>query len=76
MRQPPVKRMIEGSIPSARAKLETMEIPEHFVLFVCVLAYWGSANGRLPDFESGDEGSNPSPRTFFIPVNQSNEDLS
>src|SRR5258708_4383515 len=24
----------------------------------------GSANGRLPDFESGDEGSNPSPRTL------------
>lgn len=24
----------------------------------------GSANGRLPVFEAGDEGSNPSPRTF------------
>ena len=32
----------------------------------------GSANGRLPDFESGDGGSNPSPRAE-LKLNKKNE---
>ncbi len=45
-----VNRFVAGSIPAAGASDEGRQ------------AIRGSANGRPPDFESGNEGSIPSPR--------------
>lgn len=69
MRQPPVKRMIGGSIPPAGADIECGNWSVECGIVRALLPGFslsiirGSANGRLPDFESGDGGSNPSPRT-------------
>ncbi len=68
VRQPPVKRMIGGSIPPAGAEvlIRNLEfgIQSAERLRHCNMLHLdrGSAKGRLPDFGSGDGGSNSSPR--------------